>query len=195
MASPGCGCSVFGGIDDRRERPEDEGEVGEGEVGPEDTLRAGAGENLFEELAHLLACLGELPFAGGVAHEDLLEHAVAALELERGFEEADESGPGVWLGERVLGEGEELADALGDDCFDECFPGGEVAVEGAGADAGAARYLVEAGVYALFGEDLARGGDEESVVALRVAPRSGRASRRLSHACDASKNGGHVRFC
>src|SRR5947207_12929008 len=53
------------GVEDRRERPEEQGEVRKDEVGAEPALPAGALEHLFEEPAELLAggcklaCSGE----------------------------------------------------------------------------------------------------------------------------------------
>src|SRR5204863_407037 len=70
------------GGEDRRERPEEQGEVRKDEVGAQPALPAGALEHLFEEPAELLAGGCKLACAGEIAHERVFQDMVGGLELE-----------------------------------------------------------------------------------------------------------------
>ena len=170
VASPGVRHHLGGGVDHRREGPEEEREVGKREVVAESAMLARAAEHLFEEEAHLLPRAGEAPGARRIPHENLLEHAVTGLQLEHSFKEADEGLPGVGLVGGAPRDRDELGDALFEDRLDECLPGCEVAVERADTDAGAARDLLERSIDPALGEHLPGRSDEQLVVAPRMAP-------------------------
>ena len=83
-----------------------------------------------------------------------------------------------------------LADAPLEDRLDERVARREVPVERADADARAARDLLERGLDAPLGEHLAGRGDEQLVVAPRVAPLPCLLSRDAAHASSIHHTGG-----
>ena len=107
--------------------------------------------------------------AGRRAQQDVLEQAVAGLDLEDPLEQADEREPAVGLGRGRLGERHELAEPPLEDGLHERVARREVPVERADADARAPGDLLERRLDAAFGEDLAGRGDEQLVIAPRVA--------------------------
>ena len=72
--------------------------------------------------------------------------------------------PRVLGGRGRLGRGDHLLDVLGEDLLGEGLAGREVAIERADPHAGAAGDLLERGVGALLGEDLAPGGGQLGAV-------------------------------
>jgi len=106
-------------------------------------LLTGALENLLEQPAQLLPGAHEVTGAGRMVHERVLEHAIAGLQLQRLFEEADESLPAVGLGRCRLGDRSKLADSTFEDRLDECLARCEVPVERADADTGSPRDFLE----------------------------------------------------
>ena len=172
MAAPGVRGDLGGGVDQRPERPESQSEVRQDEVDPKRPLLPGALERPLEDRPELLACAREPALAWRVAHQHVLQHAIACLELERPFEHEDDRLPRVRLGLRCLAECDELADPALEDRLDERLPTREVAIEGPDPEPGPPGDLFERGVHAPFGEHLTRCGDEELVVSPRVAPMS-----------------------
>ena len=125
----------------------------------------GVVQRLLEQLADPLA----VPFQvrvglGFVAGED--GEAVEVDDPVEEVAEEDEEGVGVAL----LGGGERLEadDVLVEDLGGEGAAAGEVAVEGALADAGAARHLAHRDVGGI-GEELAGGVEDRGAVVARVA--------------------------
>ena len=88
--------------------------------------------------------------------------------------------PRVVLGERRLGERDQLVERLLEDGVDEIGARREVAVQRPDADAGVTCDLACRNVDAVRGEQLARGRDETRAIALRVTPADsvGTATRR-----------------
>ncbi len=182
MPAPGGRLDRGRRVDQRGERPEQQGEIGEREIGAQAPLLARALEDLLEQLRDLLPRALDPAGARRRAQEDVLEQAVAGLDLERLLEVAHESLPAVGLGGGGLGDRDELADAPLEDGLDECVARREVPVERAGADARAPRDLLERGLDAPLGEHLAGRGDEQLVIAPRVAPLPRLLARDACHA-------------
>ena len=118
-------------------------------------MLARALEHPLEQAAQLLARTCERLLAGRVAHQDVLQHAVACLELERPFEKVPERGPPVGLEGGGLGDRDELADASLEDRLDERLARREMPVERADPDSGATSDLLERGLDPVLGERLA----------------------------------------
>jgi hypothetical protein len=101
-----------------------------------------------------------------------------------GYVVDEEEGPGAeglkgrLGGGEALGGGGEFVDLGAEDGFDEVVAGGEVAVEGSGADLGAAGDVVECGVGAVLGEGVAGGVEDALAVALGVDAGSALGRRR-----------------
>ncbi|GAA3164718.1 hypothetical protein GCM10020001_106990 [Nonomuraea salmonea] len=86
----------------------------------------------------------------------------------------EQAGPGAQRGQGRVGVEQaghgvaQLGDLVAVDRLDEGLAGGEVAVEGGGADAGLPGDAFEVGVQALAGEDACRRLDDLVAVAARV---------------------------
>ena len=187
MAPPGRGGDLGRRVDHRGEGPEHEREIGNVEVGSQDTLCVSPPDHLLEQLPQLLPRFPQQAFAGRVTDEDLAQNAVSALKLERRLQEPDEARPRVGLLERAFGEREELVDALGEDRLDERAPVREVAVQRRRAHPGAAGNLVEAGIDAVLRERRAGSSYERRAVALRISSRSRLALSCTCHALTLAK--------
>ncbi len=79
--------------------------------------------------AHLSPRLGQPTLARRIAQEHLLQHAIAALELQHSLEERDQARPGIGLGQGGLGHRQELVHALGEHRLDQIGSRRKVAVE------------------------------------------------------------------
>ncbi len=108
------------------------------------------------------------PAAALLVLNDVLEPAVPRRELERLLDEAGERQPGILLGERPLGGGDDLLERVLEHGIDEVLTRGEVPVHGADADTGLARDLAHRDVEPVAGEERAGGGDEPGAVPLGV---------------------------
>ena len=170
VASPDIRCNLRCRIDHGRKRPKHESEVGRGEILPEHALLVRSREDPLEELTQLAPRLGKPALGRRVAQEDLLQDAVARLQLECSFQEPDETGPRVLVGQSGFGDCEELVDSLGEDRLDERVPRREMPVQGGDAETGATRYLVEWRLDSPLCERAASGRHEQLVVALRISP-------------------------
>ena len=99
-----------------------------------------------------------------MAEEEAPQREVAGLQAEHVLEERDQADPRVLGGRGRLGRGDHLLDVLGEDLLSEGFAGREVAIERADPHTGAAGDLLERGVGALLGEDVAPGGGQLGAV-------------------------------
>ena len=125
-----------------------------------------------------------LDHAGHLAdqRDRLRQRAVGRRAARRVEHERRQAGRRVGILQALAGAGLEPLEAVDDDRGDEVLAGGERAVDGRLADAGAARHLGHARVDAALGEDLARGGDHALAVAQRVAaPRDASGARSCGH--------------
>lgn len=100
----------------------------------------------------------------------------------------DDAGPGVRFRERSLGDRDEFAHPFREDRLHERLALGEVAIQGADTDACASRDRVEGSLDALFREELAGRFQEQRVVPLGIAARSGRPLSRLRHPTKVTKS-------
>jgi hypothetical protein len=92
-----------------------------------------------------------------VAEEQATQREITGLQAKHALEERDQTDPRVLRAYGRLGRGDHCLDVLGEDLLGEGFAGREVAIERADSDAGAAGDLLERGVGALLGEDVAPG--------------------------------------
>ena len=150
-------------LEHRRERPHRQREVADGEVVPNHSLLASALDQLLEQREDQPPPLGDAG-AAAVAEEEAPQREVAGLQAEHVLEERDQADPRVLGGGGRLGRGDHLLDVLGEDLLGERFARREVAIERADPDAGAAGDLLERGVGALLGEDLAAGSGQLGAV-------------------------------
>ena len=93
VAPPGVGRDLCRRVDHGRERPEQQSQIGKGEVPPKRSLVTRADEDLFEQPAHLLARALESRGLRRIAHQDVLQHAVCGLQLERALRGAERDPP------------------------------------------------------------------------------------------------------
>ena len=116
-----------------------------------------------------LAHTGDAVAAVRGAEDELLEAAVGRLQRLGALEEANETLPRVLVMERLLGQGDELADALLEERLDEQVLLREAAVDGTHADAGVGRDVVHRDRQATLGERLLRSLEDPAAIALCVA--------------------------
>lgn len=158
-----------GGLDQAAGAPDDGDQVRRGEVGAQAAAVAGARDDPGDLVGPLCAGGGE-PLGVGEPHRERVGEApVGRLRGAQPGHVPDEALPGVGTGQRLLAEGELGVDQLRDDLVDQRLAGGEVVVERADADPGPAGDLLQRGVQAARGEDLAGGGRQPLAVAPRVA--------------------------
>jgi hypothetical protein len=195
MTTPGIGRDVGGRVEDRAERPKEDDQVGKGEVGPQDPFATGSLEQLLAQLLDPVVGLVEQPRARRVAHHQLPEHVVAALELDHLLDELLESEQRVGAGERTLDDADDLFCLLLEDRVHERLATREVAVEGSGSDPGALEDRLDRGVDAALRKDRSRGGNERYSVPARVYTLSRPGSTNCGHNLHSSTNGNQFRFC
>ena len=135
--------------------------------------RLGAGDELGEPAERVVALGLELLRGREGLGEDVGEAAVAGLHRADGADVAAEALPRVRVGQRGLDRRGVLGHPVREGRGDQVLAGGEAAEQRRDPDAGAAGDLVQRGVQALLGEDLAGGVDDALAVALRVRPQPG----------------------
>ena len=79
-----------------------------------------------------------------------------------------EAVPGVGVGQRDLDQGGVVVHPVRERGGDQLFTGREPAEQGGHANAGTAGHLVQRGIQAALGEQLAGGGQDELAIALGV---------------------------
>ena len=119
VTPPGVWSDLGGRLEDRRERPHRDREIGDREVVAQRPLLAGAVDQPLQQRQDLPAALCDDAAAARLAQEHCSQRQVPGLELEHLLEEAGQPRPGVLGSGRLLGQPDDLADVLGVDRLDQ----------------------------------------------------------------------------